>query len=69
MADTVIHPRYDPTRLSHDLAVLKVVTRPDGFGGIKGRIDLTSKDDINAACLPGCEDQFNYQFNNQTGVR
>jgi secreted trypsin-like serine protease len=49
--------------------VLKVVTRPDGFGGIKGRIDLTSTDDINAACLPGCDDQFNYQFNNGTGVR
>jgi hypothetical protein len=67
--DIVIHPQFDRTRLSHDIAVLKVVTRPDGFGGIKGRIDLTSTDDINAACLPGCNDQFNYQFNNGTGVR
>merc|ERR1712038_2023727 len=65
----VIHSEYDPERLSHDLAVLKVVTRADGFDGIKGRIDLTSTDDINAACLPGCEDQFNYQFANGTGVR
>jgi len=65
----VIHSDYDPERLSYDLAVLKVVTRADGFGGIKGRIDLTSTDDINAACLPGCEDQFNYQFANGTGVR
>jgi len=67
--DIVIHPSFDRTRLSHDIAVLKVVTRPDGFGGIKGRIDLTSTDDINAACLPGCNDQFNYQFSNGTGVR
>merc|ERR1712038_1898856 len=67
--DIVIHPSFDRTRLSHDLAVLKVVTRPDGFGGIRGRIDLTSTDDINAACLPGCDDQFNYQFNNGSGVR
>jgi len=63
------HPRYDATRLSHDLAVLKVVTRPDGFGGIRGRIDLAQSDDINAACLPGCDDQFDYQFRNGTGVR
>merc|ERR1712038_257749 len=67
--DIVIHPSFDSTRLSHDLAVLKVVTRPDGFGGIKGRIDLTSTDDINAACLPGCDDQFDYRFNNGSGVR
>merc|ERR1712038_653771 len=67
--DIVIHPSFDRTRLSHDLAVLKVVTRPDGFGGIRGRIDFTSTDDINAACLPGCDDQFNYQFNNGSGVR
>jgi len=69
VASMVSHPRYDPTRLSFDVAVLKVVTRPDGFGGIKGRIDLTSTDDINAACLPGCDNQFDYQFRNGTGVR
>jgi len=69
VASMISHPRYDPTRLSYDVAVLKVVTRPDGFGGIRGRIDLSQTDDINAACLPGCDNQFDYQFRNGTGVR
>ena len=69
VASMTEHPRYDPTRLSYDVAVLKVVTRPDGFGGIRGRIDLSSTDDINAACFPGCDNQFDYQFRNGTGVR
>jgi hypothetical protein len=67
--NVVRHPQYDADRLSYDVAVLKVVTRPDNFGGIKGRIDLTQTDDVNAACLPGCDDQFDYQFRNQSGVR
>jgi len=54
-----IHHDYDPVRLSYDLAVLKV----------DGRIDLTSTDDINAACLPTCNNMFDYQFNNGSGVR
>jgi hypothetical protein len=65
----IIHPRYDSTRLSYDLAVLKVQTRPDGFGGIKGRIDLTSRDEVNSACLPGCDNMFDYEFSNHTGLR
>jgi len=69
VADWKIHPQYDADRLSYDLAVLKVETRADGFGGVRGRIDLTSTDDINAACLPGCDNMFDYQFNNNTGVR
>ena len=69
VSDIEIHPRYDSDRLTYDLAVLKVETRSDGFGGVRGRIDLTSTDDINAACLPGCDNMFDYQFNNGTGVR
>lgn len=64
-----IHPSYNPDRLSYDLAVLKVETTSDGFGGIKGRIDLSSTDDINAACLPGCNNMFDFEFTNGTGVR
>ena len=64
-----IHPQFDPTRLSYDLAVLKVETKPDGFGGIKGRIDLTATDDVNSACLPGCPNMFGHKFANGTGVR
>ena len=67
--EIITHPRYDPTRLSYDVAVLKVVTTPDGFGGVNGRINLLSTEDINAACLPGCPNMFDYQFNNGTGVR
>lgn len=69
VSDIEIHPQYDSDRLTYDLAVLKVETRSDGFGGVRGRIDLTSTDDINAACLPGCDNMFDYQFNNGTGVR
>ena len=69
VSDIRIHDQYDSDRLTYDLAVLKVETRSDGFGGVRGRIDLTSTDDINAACLPGCDNMFDYQFNNGTGVR
>ena len=67
--DIITHPRYDPKRLSYDLAVLKVKTRRTGRGGVRGKIDLTGTNDINAACLPGCDDMFDYQFHNGTGVR
>jgi len=67
--EIITHPSYDSVRLSYDMAVLKVKTRPDGFGGVKGRIELTSTDDINAACLPGCSNMFGHQFANGTGVR
>lgn len=69
VAEIVTHPRYDSTRLSHDLAVLKVEVRRDAFGDVTGKIDLLHTDDVNAACLPGCSNQFDYQFSNGTGVR
>ena len=69
MAEIITHPKYDPVRLSHDLAVLKVETKKDRFGDITGKIDLLHSDDVNAACIPGCANQFDYQFSNGTGVR
>jgi hypothetical protein len=69
VAEIVMHPDFDSVRLSHDLAVLKVETRRDAFGDIKGKIDLQHTDDVNAACVPGCSNQFGHQFSNGTGVR
>ena len=69
VSEIVTHPRYDRTRLSHDLAVLKVETKRDRFGDVTGKIDLLETDDVNAACIPGCSNQFDYQFSNGTGVR
>merc|ERR1712113_57486 len=48
---------------------LKVETSRDRFGDITGKIDLLHTDDVNAACIPGCSNQFDYEFNNGTGVR
>jgi len=69
IAEIVTHPLFDKVRLSHDLAVLKVATSRDRFGDITGKIDLLQTDDVNAACIPGCSNQFDYEFNNGTGVR
>jgi len=54
-----VHPRFNPNRLSDDIAVL-VLDR---------RINLLSRNGVNAACYPGCNNMFDYQFNNGTGVR
>jgi len=58
-----IHPRFNPNRLSDDIAVLT----------LDRRINLTEKNNgrrpVNAACYPGCNNMFDYQFNNGTGVR
>jgi len=54
-----IHPRFNPNRLSDDIAVL-LLDRP---------INLLSRNGVNAACYPGCNNMFDYQFNNGTGVR
>jgi hypothetical protein len=64
-----MHPLFNKTRLSHDLAVLKVATSKDRFGDVTGKIDLLQTDDVNAACIPGCSNQFDHQFSNGTGVR
>ena len=69
VSEIITHPSYNSKRLSHDLAVLKVQTRRDDKGVIQGKIDLTATDDINAACIPGCNDMFGYEFSNRTGVR
>merc|ERR1711997_99893 len=69
VSEIVTHPRYDRTRLSHDLAVLKVETKRDRFGDVTGKIDLLQSDDVNAACIPGCSNQFGHVFPNGTGVR
>jgi len=52
------HPQMSNTRLSNDLAILYV----------DEDIDL-SHPYVNTACLPSCQDQFDYQFSNGTGVR
>jgi len=52
------HPQMSNTRLSNDLALLYV----------DRDIDLNHPY-VNTACLPSCSDQFDYQFNNGTGVR
>jgi len=53
-----IHPRFNPNRLSDDIAVL-----------ILDRAINLNKKGVNAACYPGCPDMFDHQFNNGTGVR
>lgn len=69
VAEIITHPKFDSVRLSYDLAVLKVDTKKDRFGDVQGKIDLLDTDDVNAACIPGCSNQFDYQFSNGTGVR
>jgi len=53
------HPKFDSKRLSDDIAVL-ILDRP---------IDLLRNKGVNAACYPQCNNMFDYQFNNGTGVR
>ena len=52
------HPRFNLARLDHDLAIL-TVDKP---------IDL-SPSTVNSVCLPSCDDQFDFRFNNGTGTR
>merc|ERR1711971_699809 len=52
------HPQFDPKRLSNDIAILRV----------NQRINLNHPY-VNTACLPSCENQFDHQFSNGTGVR
>jgi len=54
----VKHPLFDPKRLSNDIAVLR----------LNRRINLNHPY-VNTACLPSCENQFDHQFSNGTGVR
>merc|ERR1712193_204159 len=53
-----IHQQFSENRLSNNMAILKV----------DRNIDL-SKNHVNTACLPSCDEQFNFGFNNGTGTR
>jgi len=54
----ILHPQYDSRRLSNDIAILR----------LNRRVNLQHAY-VGAACLPACEEQFSYTFNNGTGVR
>merc|ERR1712168_1128921 len=52
------HPQFNAGRLDNDIALLYV----------DRDIDLNNPY-VNTACLPSCDNQFDYQFRNGTGVR
>jgi len=52
------HPRFSSKRLNYNMAILKV----------DRDIDLR-KNSVNTACLPSCDNQFDFKFNNGTGTR
>ena len=52
------HPSFDPVRLHHNLAILTLATP----------VDL-SLPTVNTACLPACDEQFDFRFNNGSGAR
>jgi len=52
------HPSFSAGRLSNDIAML-YVDRDINLGSPY----------VNTACLPSCDNQFDYQFSNGTGVR
>jgi secreted trypsin-like serine protease len=53
------HPRFNEKRLDHDLAIL-TLDKP---------VDLAGNPNVNTVCLPACDDQFDFRFNNGTGTR
>jgi len=52
------HPGFNPARLSNDIALLFVDRNINMFHPY-----------VNTACLPSCEEQFDFQFSNSSGVR
>ena len=52
------HPKFNPKRLDNNLAILT----------LDRNLDL-SPPSVNTACLPSCDDQFDFRFNNGTGTR
>jgi len=52
------HPQFSAKRLNNNIAMLTV----------NQDIDL-SQSNINTACLPSCDNQFDFRFNNGTGTR
>lgn len=53
------HSGFNPKRLDNDIAILYTV-KP---------IVLSPLNNVNAACLPSCRDQFSWRFQNGTGTR
>jgi len=53
------HPQFNAGRLDNDIAILYV----------DRDIDINSSPYVNTACLPSCDNQFDFQFSNGTGVR
>ncbi len=52
------HPQFSSKRLNNNIALLTV----------NQDIDL-SQSNVNTACLPSCDNQFDFRFNNGTGTR
>merc|ERR1711874_105968 len=53
------HPEFNAGRLDNDIAILYT-----------GRnIEINSSPYVNTACLPSCDNQFDFLFSNGTGVR
>jgi len=52
------HPAFNPARLSNDIALLFVDRNINLFHPY-----------VNTACLPSCDEQFDFQFSNSSGVR
>ncbi len=59
VSQVIPHPDFEESRLVNNIAVLV----------LDSAIDLVSDDDVNAACLPQCDEMFDYQFANGTGTR
>merc|ERR1712001_90153 len=53
------HPQFRPGRLDNDIAILYT----------DRNIEINSSPYVNTACLPSCDNQFDFLFSNGTGVR
>merc|ERR1711973_813013 len=55
----LVHPDFDEKRLSDNIAIL-ALDKP---------VNLVNDDNVNAACIPTCNNMFDHSFANNTGVR
>merc|ERR1712119_150040 len=53
------HPQFNAGRLDNDIAILYT----------ERNIEINSSPYVNTACLPSCDNQFDFLFSNGTGVR
>lgn len=53
------HPNYKPGRFINDVSILTV----------DRTINLLNHNGINAACIPTCDNMFDFKFSNGTGTR